>query len=526
MSRKEWPFQEAERILKRIGKMKQNSVIFETGYGPSGLPHIGTFSEVARTSFVVEALKLLDPSVTTKLITFSDDMDGLRSIPENVPNKELLEKNLGKPLSQIPDPYEAFDSYSDNMNSRLKEFLTSFGFKYTFMSASQTYTSGIFNNGLKRILENYDKIKAIFTATISEEKREKWSPFFPICENCGKMYTTVVTDCDVEDLEIAYRCINTDYPGMTPCGHKGITGILNGKVKVAWKVDWALRWLSLGVTYEMHGKDLLDSVTVSRKVIKLLGGKPPLTYKYELFFDDEGRKLSKKLGNGLSVEQWLRYAPVNALLYFMYVKPNQPKRMSLSGIPKAIEDYRRKLAEYKGNADTPVQLIQACVNHKEQMKAPSSNMDYTLILNLVSSLNTSDLSMVMDYLVRYDPLIKEDEVFFTDLVKKAIVYNNDVLSKAHGKFKIDHTFDRYLESFCKGLEALSNAKDATPDDVQTLCFATARDNELETGKWFTYLYQVLLSQERGPKLGPFICLYGIDKTLEKIRGYLAQNAGS
>jgi len=517
---KQWPFVEARKLLSRLEKQGRDSVVFETGYGPSGLPHIGTFGEVARTSFVIEALRLLAPEVSARLIAFSDDMDGLRSVPENVPEQEMLKEMLGKPLSAIPDPYGTAESFSANMNGRLQTFLHSFGFTFDFMSASEAYSSGRFNDGLSRIMRNHAKIIDVFTATISEEKRAAWSPFFPVCENCGRMYTATVTEHDAGRDEVAYSCTNAGNPGMVPCGYAGKTSIHDGKVKVGWKVDWALRWLALGIDYEMHGKDLLDSVVISNKVVRFIGGKPPLTYKYELFLDEEGKKISKKLGNGVSVDEWLRYAPEDVLLYFMYVKPNQPKKMALPLIARAVDDYREKLTKYGGEIDSPVRLIKARAIENQALRVPSSDLDYGLICNLVSTLNAQDPEVVMQYLERYDPRVRENEAFFRELASKAIVYNTEVLIPRRKPYTIDRSFDPCLREFRNRLAELAEKGDATPDSIQTACFDTARGNDLVVRDWFRFLYQVLLSQERGPKVGSFICLYGVPESMARMDAHL------
>jgi lysyl-tRNA synthetase class 1 len=338
------------------------------------------------------------------------------------------------------------------------------------------------------------------------------------------MYTTVVTEHDVDHRAVAYACCRDDNPDMPPCGFRGKTAIFDGKVKVGWKVDWALRWFALGIDYEMHGKDLADSVVISNRVMKYLGKRPPLTYKYELFLDEYGKKISKKLGNGVSIEEWLQYAPTDVLMYFMYAKPNQAKSMALTLIPKAIDDYRQKLTEYDGQADSPIRLIKARDIDRGELTIPASNLEYALICNLVSSLNASDTDMVMEYLCRYDSDVDRNRDVFEELVRKAIAYNRDVLAARKRKLEIDHRFDASLRRFRDRLAESYRDGKSTPDDLQTLCFDIARDDDLPAGDWFRYLYQVLLSQDRGPRMGSFICLYGVDETTKKIDAYLEQQS--
>ena len=518
---KEWPFIEAKRILKATEKEQKTRVVFETGYGPSGLPHIGTFGEVARTTYVRTALAELAPDLPTKLIAFSDDMDGLRSLPENVPNHDLISEHLGKPLNAVPDPYGEFDSFSSHMNNRLKEFLDSFNFEYEFRSSTDMYRGGFFNEALSLIMKNHKKITEIFTATISEEKGANWSPFFPICERCGKIYTTRVTGYHTDTNEVSYECVQSPNALILPCHFKGRISIFDGHVKVGWKIDWALRWHSLGIDYEMYGKDLMESFVISEKVIRLMGRRPPLGYKYELFLDEEGRKISKKIGNGVSLEEWLRYAPKDILLYFMYSKPSQAKRMGLSLIPRFIDEYKQRLSSYKGEVDSPITIMKYKQIKDGSLEIPVSKMEYALILNLVRALNVSDPQIVMDYLLRYDPTVAHNKQYFEELVNFPIAYNEEFMKHRKMELHIDRDLDGYLKTFKSGLIELQEHKTASPETVQTLAFDIAKDNNLPVKEWFKYLYQVLLSQESGPKIGSFVCLYGLGATLLRIDEYLA-----
>lgn len=520
MEYKEWPFIEAGKLLRKIKKEGKERVVLESGYGPSGLPHIGTFGEVIRTVYVITALKILTPEVKTTFLVFSDDMDGLRSLPENVPNHEMLIEHLGKPLNSVPDPYSEYESFSANMNNRLKQFLNSFDFECQFVSSTDMYKSGSFNGGLSLIMKHYKKIIEIFTAMISEEKREAWSPFFPICQNCGKIYTTKVIEHDVNNNKIYYKCSNFSNPKIVPCNYEGETSIYNGTVKVGWKIDWALRWFALKIDYEMYGEDLTDSAVISDRVVRLIGGIPPITYKYELFLDEDGRKISKKLGKGVSLEQWLRYAPTDVLLYFMYSKPNQPKKMALSLIPKYVDEYIERLRSYKGEVDSPITIINYKAIQEKTLEIPSANIDYSLICNLVNTFNVQDPNIIMEYLLRYDPRVVDNQKHFETLVKKAILYNEEVLKYRKKVVEFDHTFDKYLHIFNNGLKALQKRGDVMPDAVQILSFEVAKNNNLMIKDWFRFLYQVLLSQESGPKIGSFICLYGIEPTIKKIELYL------
>ncbi|VAX16759.1 Lysyl-tRNA synthetase (class I), partial [hydrothermal vent metagenome] len=424
MKYSQWPFIEAQRIAERCKRREKTEVIAQTGYGPSGLPHIGTFGEVARTSFVLQALKVIAPEIKRSLIAFSDDMDGLREAPTNIPNREMVIKHLGKPLTSIPDPFGEEKSFAHYMNRKLREFLDSFGFQYDFASSTDKYASGEFNQGLKRVMNHYDKIKETFTKTISEDKREAWSPFFPICEKCGKIYSTRVTGIDTEASAVTYICDVSAEGKYEACGHEATTTIFDGKLKVGWKVDWALRWFSLGIDYEMHGEDLIESAKLSKKIVKIIGGRAPELFKYELFLDEEGRKISKKIGNGVSIDQWLSYGPVDSLLYFMYVKPQQAKKMGLALLPKIIDQYIDLVAKFDGtHVDSPVPFIMR-LSKGARAGAISGEkiVNYSMIYDLIVALNETDAGIVREYLIKYQPQIKNNIEYYNELINNALKY--------------------------------------------------------------------------------------------------------
>ncbi|MGB7918325.1 MAG: lysine--tRNA ligase, partial [Rhodomicrobium sp.] len=337
---KAWPFEEARKILKRLEKADPaREVVFETGYGPSGLPHIGTFGEVARTSMVRHALEVLKPGVKTRLVCFSDDMDGLRKVPTNVPNQELLAAALERPLTAVPDPFGTHPSFGAHNNARLRAFLDSFGFEYEFLSATECYRSGQFDETLLKMLEAYDKVMAIILPTLGPERRATYSPFLPISPDTGKVLQVPIEKRDLAAGTITYRDPDTGKTIETP-----VTG---GHVKCQWKADWAMRWTALGVDYEMAGKDLIDSVTLSSKICRVLGGRPPEGFNYELFLDDKAQKISKSKGNGIAVEEWLAYATPESLSLYMFQKPKTAKRLYFDAIPKAVDDYFAYLDSYQ-----------------------------------------------------------------------------------------------------------------------------------------------------------------------------------
>jgi lysyl-tRNA synthetase class 1 len=512
-----WPLQEAKRIIKTFPQNK-GKFVFETGYGPSGLPHIGTFGEVVRTSFVIQALKILQPEADIQLITFSDDMDGLRNLPENVPDHTRLRHHLGAPLSSIPDPYQETDSYAAYMNKKLCHFLDSFGFDYQLRSSTECYKTGVFDQGLKRIMDNYDKIRDIFIRTIAEEKRATWSPFFPVCQSCGKIYSTRVTEVDTQRYEIQYSC-DQDGKLYRACGNKGVVPITGGNVKVGWKVDWALRWHVLGINYEMYGKDLMESATISAKICRVLGSTPPVLYKYELFLDEKGAKISKKIGNGLSMEQWMRYAPFGALLNFLVSNPNKAKKMGLPLLPRLIDEYLQTLKTQNSSLEGSPLWYLAQIQNKplsDQNKI-EGNLSFSLLYNVAASLSISDPSLLYDYAVKYEPAIQANADLFLELCKNVAALVSDQQGQAEElDFTPNEAFYPHLEKILKEVQSATE-EILDGSELQKFIFSIAKEQGIEQKAWFEFLYQTILGRNQGPKIGPFFAMLGREKAISLLK---------
>jgi lysyl-tRNA synthetase class 1 len=516
MKSKAWPFQEAQKILKRLNRQKDRDprqpVLFETGYGPSGLPHIGTFGEVARTQMVRHALETL-ADVKTRLVCFSDDMDGLRKVPENVPNPELLEKNLGKPLTRVPDPFGCHASFGEHNNEQLKTFLDRFGFDYEFASSTDYYTSGRFDAALLRMLEVYDEVMAIILPTLGEERRKTYSPFLPIHPETGIVMQVPVKERKLDAGTIVWEDPETGKLYETP-----VTG---GHCKLQWKPDWAMRWYALGVDYEMAGKDLIDSVKIGEKIVRALGGQPPETFIYELFLDEKGQKISKSKGNGLTIEEWLRYGTQESLQLFMYNKPRSAKRLYFDVIPQHVDDYYNHLRRYpeqdlEKKLANPVWHIHR--GHPPQVDMPVS---FSLLLNLVSAAHTEDKNILWGFIRRYAPGTSPETHPEVDrLVEYAINYYEDFVKPAK-RFREPGERDRAalseLEQRLGELPA-----DAEAEAIQNVVYEVGKAHGYEPlREWFRTLYEVLLGQPQGPRFGSFVALYGIEETRQMIRDALA-----
>jgi len=524
-----WPFEEARKIVARLKKTPKDEVIFSTGYGPSGLPHIGTFGEVARTTMVRHAFRVLtDDKIKTRLIAFSDDMDGLRKVPDNVPNKEMLTEDLGKPLTRVRDPFGTHPSFGEHNNARLRAFLDAFGFDYEFLSATQCYTSGRFDKALLQVLTNFDKVMAIMLPSLREERAQSYSPFLPISPRTGIVLQVPVTAHDAKAGTITYEDPDTKESVTTP-----VTG---GYCKLQWKPDWAMRWLALGVDYEMAGKDLIDSVKLSGQINRAIGGTPPEGFNYELFLDDKGQKISKSKGNGLTIEEWLRYASPESLSLFMYREPKAAKRLYFDIIPRNVDEYFQFLDGYR-RQDQKQQLGNP-VWHIHAGNPPQSDMPLTfqLMLTLVSSSNAENAETLWGFIGRYRPgVTPQTHPKLDAMVGYAINYYRDFVAPTK-QFREPNEQDRKALTDLR--DALSNlAADASAEDIQNVVYEIGRRepylDEKKKGKdgrpgvsldWFNMLYQVLLGQEKGPRFGTFVAAYGLRNTVDMIDGALARSA--
>lgn len=503
LENKAWPFEEARKVLARYpnGVPAGHTVIFETGYGPSGLPHIGTFGEVVRTTMVRRAFEAMAPGVATKLIAFSDDMDGLRKVPDGIPNPEMLREDLGKPLTQVRDPFGTHSSFGAHNNARLRAFLDSFGFDYSFMSSTECYASGMFDATLRLILANYDTVTGIILPTLGPERRATYSPFLPVDPVSGHVLQVPIIARDVEAGTVTYIRPGTDTEVTVP-----VTG---GHCKLQWKVDWAMRWLALGVDYEMAGKDLIDSVNLSGKIVRALGGNPPAGFNYELFLDGEGAKISKSKGNGLTIEQWLDYGPPESLALYMYQNPKKAKRLHYDVIPRAIEDYADFLGRYpeqpiEQQLGNPVHHI-----HEGQPPAHALPVSFSLLLNLASVAATDDPSRLWGFVKKYAPgSSPETHPMLDRLVHHAAVYARDFVVPQLKRRAPTPAEAAALRDLDTRLAAVGEDADAEAYQFEVYEAGKAADYA-NLRDWFKALYEILIGSENGPRMGGFIALYGL-----------------
>ena len=533
-----WPFEEARKLVSRLERTGKNEALFETGYGPSGLPHIGTFGEVARTSMVRHAFRVLTgDKVKTHLVAFSDDMDGLRKVPDNVPNRDLIAPHLGKPLSEVPDPFGTHASFGAHNNARLRAFLDAFGFDYEFLSATECYRSGRFDATLLAVLERYDAVMAIMLPSLREERQQTYSPFLPLHPRSGEVMQVPIDEVRPRAGTIVWRD-----PGT---GERFETPVTGGRAKLQWKPDWAMRWVALGVDYEMAGKDLIDSVKLSGEIARAIGGEPPESFNYELFLDEKGRKISKSLGNGLTIDDWLAYGTPESLSLFMYNRPREAKRLFFDVIPRHVDDYLAFLEKFPGqDAKTrlgnPVWHIHAGAPPAPELVtsgAPAgkaASLSFSMLMNLVAVANSEDAGVLWGFIRRYAPGVSPATHPRLDrLVGHAVRYYRDFVRPAK-RYRLPNEAERAaLSELAEALGSHEGSTDA--EALQAVVYEVGRRHFPDTsGKskspdgrpgvaqtWFATIYQILLGEERGPRFGSFVALYGVAETRALIARALA-----
>ena len=520
---KAWPFQEAMKLVKRYpdGKPGGAPVLFETGYGPSGLPHIGTFQEVLRTTLVRRAYEIVSGGAPTRLIAFSDDMDGLRKVPDNIPNAEMMAANLGKPLSRIPDPFGCHESFAHHNNTMLRDFLDRYGFDYEFVAASDRYNSGVFDGALVRVLEAFDAIMDIMLPTLRAERQKTYSPILPISPRSGN-----VLQVPIEVVDAANGMIRFEDEGETL-----EQTVFGGQAKCQWKVDWAMRWYALGVDYEMCGKDLTDSVTQSGRILRALGGRMPENMIYELFLDENGEKISKSKGNGLTIEEWLRYGSEESLGLYLYREPKSAKSLHAGIVPRAVDEYwqfRAKIPEQplEQQLGNPAwHLLRA--NGYQGGDGDTLPVSYGLLLNLVGVLGgEATHEQVWSYLGNYihdlDPGRHPE---LEALIDRALAYNRDFVAPTLRRRAPEPNEAAALLELDQALETAS--ADTSAEDLQTIVYEIGKQEEFgfeSLRDWFKALYETLLGSSQGPRMGSFIALYGVANTRKLIAEALSRTA--
>ncbi|WP_371396069.1 lysine--tRNA ligase [Fretibacter rubidus] len=523
---KAWPFEQAREIVKRLDIEKKRGidrgdkpVVFETGYGPSGLPHIGTFGEVVRTTMVMDAFKALTGGkIPMVMLCVSDDLDGMRKVPGNMPNQDMLHEHLGKPLTDVPDPFGKFESFAAHNNAMLRDFLDGFGFEYEFKSATELYRSGAYDDMLRKALHKFDDIMKVMLPTLGEERRATYSPFLPISPKSGRVLYVPMTSVDAQAGTITFD--DED-------GTETTLPVTGGHVKLQWKPDFGMRWAALNVDFEMFGKDHQTNSKIYSRICKILGHQPPVQYVYELFLDDKGEKISKSKGNGISVEQWLSYATPESLALYMYNKPRVAKRLYFDVIPRAMDEYFQHLSAYP--RQTPEQQIANPVWFIHHGNPPEENppISFALMLNLVSAANASSKDILWGFIKKYEPTANEDDNPALDrMTDYAIRYYQDFVKPNKTYRKPTDTERAALADLAARLKDVSETDATDGEAMQTLIFSVGKDHDFENLRdWFTAIYEVCLGQSQGPRFGSFVAIYGPSETATLIEDALSGKLG-
>jgi len=503
-----WPFVEAKKLLRERKKNIENKgkIILQTGYGPSGLPHIGTFGEVARTTMMINALNHVQ-KINSELITFSDDMDGLRKVPDNIPNNKVLHDNLGKPLTQIPDPFGKYKSFGEHNNEKLKEFLKKFNFNFNFKSSTENYKNGYFNNSLIRVLDKYDEIMNIVLPTLGKERQKTYCPFLPICPDTGKVLEIPMLEMDKKKNTLIFD--NN--------GKKMETKITDGNCKLQWKVDWAMRWFTFEVDFEMYGKDLIESAILSSKICETLGKKPPNGFAYELFLDEKGEKISKSKGNGISIEDWLKYASPESLALYMYPNPKRAKKLYSEIVPKTVDEYLTFIEKYPNQKENEKLLNPVWHVHNGKPPQEKIVMPFSMLLNIVGSSNAKSKEVLWKFINRFHKDINsKDHPILDSLTEYAINYFNEKV-EPNKKFKTPNSEEKKaLKELVEKLKSVQ--QEMKPEDIQTIVYSVGKEKGYSKNlrEWFKLIYEVLFGETDGPRMGFFISFFGIKETIKLI----------
>ena len=519
-----WPYAEARKLSERVRNYEPlRPAIFQSGFGPSGLPHLGTMGEILRPSYVRHAFEVIGDIHPARLIVFIDDMDGLRKVPENIPSREAIGFHLGQPVSRIPDPFDGcHDSFASHMVALLRTFLEPVEVQYELLRSSEMYGTGRFDEALKLVIAKHQEITAIVAPTLREENRGGWSPIMPLCPQCGQINSTLVTAYHPERATVEFSC-ERSFGGAHGCGFTGEQSILGGLAKVQWKVDWALRWYVLQVDYELYGKDLIDSARLSGQIVRLLGGRPPLGFPFEMYLDEEGHKVSKSVGRGVGVEQWRRYAPIEVLKYFLILNPRRARKLFLEAIPQYVDEYLVALREWaqaddEAQRNSPLEFVLQSTS----ARAFNSSISFALLMNLVPAVGSSDRDLLWRYVISYDPGIANDvdtERMARNLVECALNFYRDFIEPAKQSYTPADSERPQLGALIDWLEANPSA---SADEIERHLYDLGRANYEKPGNIFPLLYRVLLGQERGPRLGAFIRLATPEKITAALRRHTTE----
>ncbi len=516
-----WYDKTAVKIIERERKLGRTLDLIrtESGLGASGFPHIGSFADCARSYAV--ALAIQEQGFKSEYIAFADDLDGLRKVPAGLP-KSLI-NYLGYPVTTIPDLEDCHDSFGAHMTSLLLDSLDQSGIKYTFMSAKKSYEMGLFNEQIKTILINAQRVGEIVRKEVGQEKYVDILPYFPICANCGRIYTTKAHTFLSDENKVLYSCEGLEVRGkwLEGCGHTGEVDIRKGEGKLGWKVEFAVRWNAFDIRFEPFGKDISDSVRVNDRICEeILGWVPPLHAQYEMYLDKSGKKISKSAGNVFTPQVWYRYGSPQSLLLLTLKRFVGARSLSVTDIPQymneldELEDvyFGKKMVSDKKEKAKLVGLYKYCMLFKPPLQA-GDHVPYNLLTFLVKMApEGSEVDFVLEKLQGYG-YGKED---LLDKLKQRINYalnwSKDFTEITEKAVKLTEQEKVALKDLIQALQV-----DSTEDEIQTAVFNIARNSGIAPGKFFRTLYRILLGAPQGPRLGPYVLAMGRKNVIDALK---------
>ncbi len=517
-----WIDKLASELIEREKTLGRNLDLIrvESGLGASGIPHIGSLGDAVRAYGVKLALENL--GYKSELIAYSDDLDGLRKIPEGLPDS--LQEHLGKPVSLIPDPYGCHDSYGMHMSSILLDGLDKVGIKYEFRRAIDTYKQGLLKDHIHTILQNSVKIGDKISELVGQEKYQKYLPYFPVCAECNRLYTAEATEYIVAEKKVKYTCHDTEIGSkmIKGCGHEGEADITKDLGKLAWKVEFAARWSALDIRFEAYGKDIMDSVKVNDWVSdEILEVPHPHHVKYEMFLDKGGRKISKSLGNVITAQKWLEFGNAKSILLLLYKRITGARELGFDDIPSLMNEYNELEDTYFGRIKvdnqaklTKLKGLYEYVNLLNPPKQSSIHVNYRLLIELTKIFKENRNERVMKKLIDYG-VIKNPETEVEKLIEIAGNYSDEFDEQEKIEVELDDISKKALDKLVKALQA-----EEEPEDIQNTIYQIAKTNDVQPKDFFKILYQIILGTSRGPKIGPFITDIGRKQVAKTLSEYL------
>ncbi len=525
-----WLDRVASQLLERERSLGRSTSLLrvESGLGASGIPHIGSVGDAIRSYGIKLALESL--GYKSELIAYSDDLDGLRKVPAGFPDS--LKEYIAQPVTRIPDPFGCHDSYGAHMGSLLKEALDDLDIPYTFKSGAEVYKSGLLNPQIKKILDSAALVGRMIKELTGQEKYETVLPYTPICQNCGRLYTTIVSSYDPVALTVHYKCDSAEvgHSIVKGCGFEGDRKVTEGEGKLIWKSEFAARWAALDIRFEAYGKDIAESVKINDWISEnVLAHPPPYHARYEMFEDKSGRKVSKSVGNVITIHDWLTYASPESVRLLMFKRIVGARSISVDDVPVYMDEFDELEENYFSKKKDPNAMKDARLRGLYEYTMllrmpgkPSFHVPYRLLAELSNAAPEGSLEeYVAKRLTTYGMLKEAPSAQLQTRIRWAAAW-----AKRGGAGSLDVAVPELSEKQAKAVMEFSTAirEAKTADDVQGAAFNAIRANGLQAGEFFPAVYGLLLGAEKGPRLGPYVMDSGPQTVAEKLEK-LASSAG-